>query len=194
MAHISKMGIPVLAAIWFAVALAGFRQLDGYSNTPAASGNAVQSWPRMSNLDPDSQKPTFVMFIHPHCPCSAASVHSLLEIMREHSLSSKFIVVFVRPKGVAPKWELSATHETCLKTPGLTTIVDDQGKEATLFGALTSGQTYIFSPNHELVFSGGITSARGMEEVGPERKLVINAILGQTAHTQHTPVFGCSLQ
>ena len=194
MAHISKVGIPLCLTIWFAGALVGFNQLDGYANTPGLKGKNANVWPRGTILNPDLKKPTFVMFLHPHCPCSGASVHSLFDVMRENGSRAKYYVVFVRPRGVAPQWEQSETYKKCKQNAEITTIVDDGGIEAAKFGALTSGQTYIYCSKLELTFSGGITSARGMEEVGPERQLIVKALNGQNARAQHSAVFGCSLQ
>ena len=41
--------------------------------------------------------------------------------------------------------------------PGVTTIVDRDGTQASLFGAETSGQVVLYDSHGELKFRGGIT-------------------------------------
>src|ERR1700722_1896416 len=44
--------------------------------------------------------------------------------------------------------------------PGVDVQVDVGGREAKLFDAVTSGQTYLYSAQGKLLFSGGITARR----------------------------------
>ena len=117
----------------------------------------------------------------------------MMELMDKHAQQVKFVAVFVKPKGVAPKWEESDLYHKCRANAGITTVVDELGNEANRFGALTSGQTYVYGPDHTLRFSGGITPARGMSEIGPERKMIEQAFMLSTQVPGKTPVYGCSL-
>jgi hypothetical protein len=62
----------------------------------------------------------------------------------------------------------------------------------TRFGALTSGHTVVYDPSGRLLFSGGITSARGHagENMGSE---LILAQLARKTNPQTHAVFGCPL-
>jgi hypothetical protein len=77
--------------------------------------------------------------------------------------------------------------------PGVTSIVDRDGTQASLFGAETSGQVVLYDSHGELKFRGGITQSRG--HVGDNAgRSAIEAIVN-TGETQldHTVVFGCPL-
>ena len=84
-------------------------------------------------------------------------------------------------------------YEKCLASKGIMTVVDEGGKEAMGFGAVTSGQAYVYGSAGQLAFAGGITSARGMVEIGPERKVIEHAFSDNRAAPHKMPVYGCSL-
>jgi hypothetical protein len=77
--------------------------------------------------------------------------------------------------------------------PGVHVISDERGAQARMFGALVSGQTLLYSATGSLLFSGGITGARGHEGDNPGRTVLTSMLTGQRADTVHTPVFGCYL-
>ena len=73
-------------------------------------------------------------------------------------------------------------------------MVVDDGREARLFGAATSGQTMVYGRNGHLLFSGGITAARGHygDNAGAS---AIGALLEQPTPQsgRKTAVYGCAL-
>lgn len=74
-------------------------------------------------------------------------------------------------------------------------IVDDD-VETARFGALTSGQVLLYDAVGDLIFRGGITSARGHEGESVGNRAVLSVALGES-HSDETPqtsaVFGCAL-
>ena len=188
-----RIGNSVLAVLWLLASLAGMLTLRRYSQTPAPMGRAVRSWPISSKLLPESNRPTFVIFLHPHCPCSKASFAVMQELVEKSAGQVKFYAVFVRPTNVASQWEQSDLYKRSVAFNKIATVVDDGGIEAKAFGALTSGQTYVYGPAGHLNFAGGITSGRGMLEIGPERKLIEQALAVNLMASTKTPVYGCSL-
>jgi hypothetical protein len=72
-------------------------------------------------------------------------------------------------------------------------IEDPVGHFAQEFHALTSGQTALYDPAGNCLFSGGITDGRGHE--GPSRgaQEIASLIAGHKSNISETPVFGCSL-
>ena len=105
-----------------------------------------------------------------------------------------FIAVFVRPKDAPRDWEKAELYQKCLQLPTLNIVVDEQGLEASRFGAKSSGQTYIYRADNLLAFSGGITNGRGMQEHGNEWPIILAALNKPDQALFHTPVYGCSLQ
>ncbi|MBI1332149.1 MAG: hypothetical protein GC165_04635 [Armatimonadetes bacterium] len=191
MTYFSKYSVPMLSAVWFVFAVAGFARMSAYSQTPAPVGTLSSQWPSQSKIQAACGMPTFLIFMHPHCPCSDASFDVVKDQIAKHP-KAKFYAVFVRPAGVEAKWEETRLYQNCKAEPRLTTLVDQDGVEAKQFGAKTSGQAFIYSATGQLVYSGGVTPGRGATWTGRERELIENALNGATS-LQKAPVFGCSL-
>lgn len=102
--------------------------------------------------------------------------------------------VFVQPKG----WDEREVKDQPLwrhasSVPGVETILDPEGREAKLFGALTSGHMIGFDDRGRLEFSGGITIGRGHMGDNPGLLAVTQFVITGHAPLQQTKVFGCSL-
>jgi hypothetical protein len=179
--------------IWLGVVLAGTFFLTGYANTPGAAGSAPGAWPVSSKLSCNRHQPTFVMFIHPHCPCSAASVEELSQLMAHCRGRVEAHVFFLRPAGMTVEWTQTASWQAAARIPGVTVHRDDDGREARCFGAETSGDAELFDTAGHSVFHGGITAARGHEGDNDGLDAVQALVLQQPARETNTPVFGCSL-
>jgi hypothetical protein len=58
----------------------GIRALYAYSTEPGSQATAPALWPEESKLAAPSGRPSIVMFVHPECPCTRASLAELQEI------------------------------------------------------------------------------------------------------------------
>lgn len=146
--------------MWLAVVIAGTSMLRTYSLTPGVAGTPTAQWPARSQIDARAGYFTLVMTIHPHCPCSRASVGELAILMAHSYGRLSAFVIFVQPPGFNASWTRSDLWSSAGSIPGVTRVIDG-GSEAKLFGAATSGQTMVYDGRGRLVFSGGITAARG---------------------------------
>lgn len=147
-------------AIWLTVVIVGIGILRDYSLTPGSAGTPHASWPSESLISRPSGYFTLVMAIHPHCPCSRASIGELAILIAHSGGRLAAFVVFVQPPGFDENWTRSDLWSSAGLIPNVTRIID-LGVEAKLFGAATSGQTMVYDPRGRLLFSGGITAARG---------------------------------
>jgi hypothetical protein len=183
----------ITLSVWFAVVVAGTIGLARYSNIPGNENPAPVAWPANSQIPFDAKRPTLVMFVHPHCPCTRASLGELEVLMaRVQGLVSAHVVV-LKAAGTATNWERTDLWRTAASIPGVTVCVDDAGIEARRFHAETSGQTLLYDRSGALQFQGGITLSRGHAGDNPGRSAVQD-LLRQGHSTQvKTPVFGCSL-
>ena len=75
----------------------------------------------------------------------------------------------------------------------MTVVRDDEGLEAERFGASTSGQTVVYDSEGELLFTGGITGARGHAGDNLGRESVLELLNRGKAERSWTSVFGCRL-
>src|SRR5687768_13165432 len=83
--------------IWLAASGAGLAWLWSYSATPGESVPASSDWPAASRLQRSPGKFTLVMFVHPECPCSRASLEELGKLLTRCSGSIHPQVVFFEP-------------------------------------------------------------------------------------------------
>jgi hypothetical protein len=178
---------------WLATIVAGTCLLLAYSNSPGQAGSPPENWPQSSQVPRDTERPTLVMFMHPHCPCSRASIGELAQVMAHCQGRVSANVFFLRPTEMAQDWVLTDTWREAEKIPGVTVRRDDAGREARLFGAQTSGDTALYDAKGRLMFHGGITISRGHSGDNPGHDTVQALLLGEPAQRISTPAFGCSL-
>ena len=179
--------------IWLASVIAGMSMLRTYSLTPSVAGTPGLRWPVASQIVPRAGYFTLVMAIHPHCPCSRASIGELAILMAQNHRRLAASVIFVEPPGFGASWTKSDLWSSAGLIPGVSRIID-RGGEANLFGAATSGQTMVYDGRGRLLFSGGITAARG--HFGDNAGVSAIVALTETpasARLAQTAVYGCPL-
>jgi hypothetical protein len=134
-----------------------------------------------------------VLLAHPRCDCTRASLGELAELLARAPQRPRTFVVFIRPGGVDAAWAKTGTFDQATRIPGVTVIRDDNGDEADRFGSWTSGQTLLYDRDGQLVYSGGITGARGKSGDNTGRSTVLELLAGAHPTRATTQVFGCSL-
>jgi hypothetical protein len=179
--------------MWLTSVGTGLGWLMAYDNTPGTPADAPSRWPAASTLARDGSGPTLVMLAHPRCDCTRASIGELAELLASAKQRPRTFVVFIRPGGVAAGWETTGTFEQATRIPGVTVIRDDNGDEAGRFGVWTSGQTLLYGQDGRLLYSGGITGARGKSGSNTGRSAVLDLLAGAQTPRATTQVFGCSL-
>jgi hypothetical protein len=191
----SSRGLLILISItlWLFVVGIGLSVLLGYENTPGAAALPIASWPADSKIQRAPGRATLVMLAHPHCPCSRASLRELAQLMAQSQGRLEAFVLFLKPHGFADDWEKTDLWQSAADIPGVEPIVDHDGVEARLFHARTSGQTMLYDAEGRLLFSGGITIARGHEGDNAGRNAILALVNAGIAEQTETPVFGCPL-
>ena len=134
-----------------------------------------------------------MVFAHPKCPCTEASVAELARIMETCPPTVTATVIFIQPQGVNEGWTKTRLWDAAGEIPRVRRVVDADGREARRFGAATAGRTLLYAANGELLFAGGITQARGHRGDNPGETAVVALLHGEPAAAQSTPTFGCPL-
>jgi len=183
----------LLGATWMAALAFGGRALFQYETTPGQVGTIASKWPAVSVVPRQPNKPTLLMFAHPHCPCTRASIGELAQIMAHAVGKVNAYVFFVKPENAEPGWDDTDLRSSAVAIPGVTVMTDQNGKEAARFGAKTSGHTVVFGSDGNLVFSGGITASRGHAGNNAGESAILALLTDQPVERARTPVFGCSL-
>jgi hypothetical protein len=191
--NLRAAAIPLVTLIWIVAVGLGMRTLWAYSFTPGTAATAPAVWPASSRLARDHSRPTLVMFAHPRCPCSRASVGELARLMTNEQGRLSALVVVLRPAGMPAGSERSDIWESAEAIPGVTVVADEAGGEADTFGAVVSGQTFLYGADGRLQFSGGLTLGRGHAGDNPGRDAV-QSWLDTGTGAPGTPVFGCTLR
>jgi hypothetical protein len=120
-------------------------------------------------------------------------LEELAELLPSNSSCLRAFVVFCKPDGVPDGWEKTALWQQAAGMKVIDVSWDDQDEERRRFGAQTSGQVFLFDRRGRLLFSGGITPARGQTGANLGRSAVEAILRGQSPSSRWGPVFGCPL-
>ncbi|HEV2970142.1 MAG TPA: hypothetical protein VGY55_09135 [Pirellulales bacterium] len=189
----SRFRVALIVAAWCACVTIGLTAMLDYEMTPAPIAIPSGQWPATSKLAHDPRRPTLLMFVHPHCPCSRASLSEMNILASQCGDRVAVQIVFVRPAGFDDGWEQTDLFATAQRIRGARVLCDRDGLEATRFGATASGETLLFSREGRLMFQGGITPSRGHEGDNAGRATVTALIESGKADSNRSPVFGCAL-
>jgi hypothetical protein len=183
--------------VWLGAATVGISLLWAWDNEAGQAAAAQPQWPAAARLARAEDRPTLVLLAHPHCTCTRASLAELGEILGRARTRPKTFVVFLKPRGFADGWEQTDLWARASRLPDTTVVRDDDGAIAEMFGAMTSGQTFVYDARGRLQFSGGITGARAHEGDNAGRAAVLRTLgtpgTPGTLGTLGALVFGCPL-
>ncbi len=183
----------VLAAVWLAAVVAVMVLMLAYSSYGSPAGAAPDRWPAASRISPSAGLPALILFAHPHCPCTRATLGELENLMAALRGKPDAQVWFIQPSGVAADWTETDLRRRAAAIPGVTVHDDRDGIEARRFQAETSGQTLLYDREGKLLYQGGITIARGHSGDNPGRDAVAALLEHPSADRVLGPVFGCAL-
>lgn len=188
----AKCSSPVFAlaaGAWFLAVAAGFLALWIYKMAPGEKGASVaQRWPSESGIPLAQGRFTLALFAHPHCPCTRASIAELAQLLARFHDRLEARVVFA---GEAQDGDLRASAE---RISGVTVLRDPLGIESARFGARTSGSAFLYDPQGNLQFAGGLTPARGHEGDSFGMRRLATILSGNAPDRRDAPVFGCALE
>ncbi len=191
----SSRALWILAgALWGAALVSGFTILWHYAAQPGERAPAPARWPAASSLTRDPTHATLVMFVHPRCPCSHASLVELGHLVARVRGRVAAHVAVVRPTGVDDAdFAHGELRSLAASLPEVRLVDDVGGVEARRFGAETSGATLVYETDGALAFSGGLTSVRGHEGDSFGQERIVALLSGQRPDRADSPVFGCPL-
>lgn len=133
-----------------------------------------------------------LMFIHPKCPCSVASLNALELIIRScHSQPSAEVIVV----GADESQIASNAFALVAKARAIPDAIvrSELLNEAKLYGARTSGHLVVLNADKQELFRGGITPARGHEGQSVGMECVKSLLTGYAPAERTRPVYGCPL-
>jgi hypothetical protein len=189
----SRIFLLLACVAWVSAAGYGLNLVWGFENSPGRIGTLPNKWPDDSQIKRSSGLPTLVIFIHPHCPCSRATIGELAILMAHAQGLVNAKAIFIKPDGFGGAWEKTDLWSSATNIPGVSVTTDEKGVEAQRFGSKTSGQVALYSAEGQLLFSGGITASRGHSGDNDGRTAILSFLATGKAAKAETPVFGCPL-
>jgi hypothetical protein len=179
--------------LWLGLVGVGLGIAANYENTPGHAAQASQRWPAESRIQLAPDRPTLVLLAHPRCPCTRASLGELAELMAQCQGLVTASVLFYKPAGASDDWVKTELWQSAAAIPGVTVGFDEAGREALRFNSATSGQVVLYDTAGQLLFSGGITGARGHAGANAGRSAIVELLRAGAAERDRTAVFGCAL-
>jgi len=181
-------------AFWVAGVGAGFAALLRYEITPGVAGGPPVRWPASTAIERPDGRAVLLMFAHPQCVCTRASLTELERLQGRFPGRLAVYVVLLRPADAGEDWDRGDLWNKAAGMPGVTMVRDLDGREALRFGAVTSGQTLVYDARGHLLFSGGLTAARGREGEAQGARRIASLLTTGQADRDVSPVFGCALR
>ena len=193
----NHIAVAVFVALWIPAVAFGIDVLWKYSTTPGRPGTPPADWPAGAPVNRVAGRPSLVMFAHPQCECSQASVGELAILMAHAPGRLDADVFFYLPANEAGTWARTDLWRKASSIPGVRVHEDREAAVAQSFGAYTSGQTLLYDAGGRLLFKGGITAFRGHSGDNAGRTAILALLQGVTPRQNlpvMTAVLGCSLR
>jgi hypothetical protein len=199
-AGLKKQSVIVLVvALWLPAVGYGISVLWKYSTTPGTPATAPLNWPATAKIERNKARATLLMFAHPQCPCTSASLGELAIILAHAQGRLDADVFFYRPADKPLAWMKTDLWTSANAIPGVHVFEDRDAAAAKSFGTFTSGQTLLYDSDGRLRFKGGITAFRGHSGDNAGRTAITALLQSEPSGLNFpavvtTPVLGCSLR
>jgi hypothetical protein len=177
-------------AFWLTLIGAGLVLVSHFENTSQASSTQSTQWPADSPVQLAQQGNTLLMFAHPHCPCTKASLQELGRILQKSRQPIVAHVFFVSPARYPSKWTLTDLWRNAAAIPGVAVHGDPDCAAANQFGVETSGHVLLFNSAGKLLFRGGITTECGRDGDNPGAENLAERLNAHNTSLAEAPVFG----
>src|SRR5690349_3700506 len=93
-----------LGIIWLTAATVGLAVALNYENTAGRTGETPRHWPAETSVALDSKRDTLLMFVHPQCPCTRASLEELNRLLARCQGQVITHVLFFKPGHSPGDW------------------------------------------------------------------------------------------
>jgi hypothetical protein len=185
--------VPLALAGWALACGAGFGTMWVHAQTPGERGGPVDGWVAPEALNLSSHRRTLVLFAHPRCPCTRATMSELERLQGDFSDQFDTRIVFYEPMDAGEAWRHTDLWERAARLPGAEVTVDPGGRMAASAGARVSGCVAVFDRAGTLEFWGGLTAARGHEGDSTGLIAIRDILRGRQPAQRTAHVYGCAL-
>lgn len=190
----NKWSLRLVVGLWTFLLSGSVVALIKYSGKPGAPAEVLKQWPVKTALGPLKEKPILAVFLHPHCPCSRATLNELDRLLPSMFGKVDVRLVFIQPDGRDLEWVHSSLWKKAIALPGVQVLIDPRGSEIDRFGPKVSGHTMFFESTGKLIFSGGLTPSRGHGGDSPGHDFLLGWMDGKRPEPLLSSIFGCGLK
>jgi hypothetical protein len=183
----------VAVASWIILAASGTVALLARETREAPRRVTPDAWPSGTHIQRAPHRATLLMFVHPNCPCTRASVSRLMQIISALPAASRPQTIFVARPAAEKDWRAEWLTSMAASVPDSIIVRDAHTIEANRFGAATSGHVLLYEADGMLSFDGGITLGRGHEGDNAAADALRRALSTSDSATAETAVFGCAI-
>ena len=182
----------LMGALWAMSLVTALGAVHWYGATPGTAGVTPSRWPDGSMVGLSEREATVVVFVHPECVCTPATIENLRGVLQDHHAA-----VYVVASGPAVEESDDVRPTRWAARLGATLVRDGDGVEARAMGARVSGHVVVAARDGRILFSGGVTPGRG--HVGACDGLRRCALAleraegGSESEMARASVFGCDL-
>ena len=148
--------------LWAASLVIGEVGMTRFESRPAPRAAPPSRWPAGTSLERPANRCELLVFLHPCCPCSRATLAELERVVARSRAAAELRILVSWDAEALPA-DGDALVERARAIPGALVAVDLYAREARRFGASASGQLLLYDAAGLLLFEGGITTARGHE-------------------------------
>ena len=185
--------LALMLAAWVCLVTLGWAILVQYGARPGEFGLSPTVWPTDTTAQHSPKRDNLLVFVHPHCPCTRATVRQLARALSQSRSALTIQALVFLPADKPEDWAESSLVRELRAIPGTRVSLDPGGAQTRLFGVRTSGHVLMYAGDGRLIFSGGITPARGHEGSSAGMEGLITRLRGQEAGVDRSVVYGCPI-
>lgn len=179
--------------LWGGLLAVGWLLTAHFDHTPGPKGSSPSRWPESSQLTRHAGRMTLLLFAHPRCPCTLASLSQLQLVLSRTQVPIDCHVVFMAPPHLNAQWVSSPNVVKAEAISKASVVLDRSAVETRRFSAATSGQVLLYDAAGRLSFSGGITPSRGHAAECAGTHALIQLLNHRPTRTGFASTFGCPL-
>lgn len=181
------------ALLWGLAVIAASLGMWLHAAKPGKPAQAPPSWPEGSAIAHDPKRFTLLVFAHPACACTAATMDELGRFLRGRENRVRVHVLFESYDDVGQAPAESRAWAAASALGDVHLAVDVDGAQASLFDVQTSGQVLAYDPSGTRRFAGGITRGRGERGESQGATRLAELIDHEANVDAQAPVYGCAL-
>lgn len=191
--HLRRPRTIALGILWLLFVVGSHAALLRHGAEPGQLDPPPDPWPASVDLPRAADRPTLLLFAHPRCPCTRATLAELERAMTTCDGKANVVVLFHADPAIGPADETTVLQEAAATLPGVRVLADPFGALARSFAVSTSGTALLYAADGRLLFHGGLTAARGHEGDSLGVDAIVGLLTTGSAPRRTAPVYGCAL-